>query len=108
MWRARLGVDGPTVCAVASHFASGREKVADRNTCYRMAVEAKVFVPTTTNKKATTSSSSSARPLSMPSGSSGLESRDSGRGGSFGSALGGFFSNAAANAAHVSSSMGYV
>ena len=43
MWRARLGDQGPTICAVASHFASGREKVEDRNHCYDMAVGAKVF-----------------------------------------------------------------
>ena len=45
MWRAELGVNGPSLCAVASHFASGRDHVDHRNECYDLAVRAKLFPP---------------------------------------------------------------
>ncbi len=45
MWRAELGTGGPSVCAVSSHFASGRENVGPRNDCYAMAVGPKCFPP---------------------------------------------------------------
>lgn len=45
MWRAELGLNGPSICAVASHFASGRDHVDHRNECYDLAVRAKLFPP---------------------------------------------------------------
>jgi len=45
VWRAELGLNGPSICAVASHFASGRDHVDHRNECYDLAVRAKLFPP---------------------------------------------------------------
>ena len=44
-WRAELGPGGPSICAVASHFASGRENVEPRNDCFAAAISSKVLSP---------------------------------------------------------------